>query len=276
MHSIKSLPCGCPQAAAGNRRLGSFEVRASRYAPCCAIGKHHHPEARIVLPLAGRFDTLYGRQSFPVPQGAAVYRPVGEDHSDTYDLPTDCVTLVLQSGAASLSPQSPFVVRDAGLARVAHTLWTESRAADVASGLILEGLSHLVTSIVLHRLPHAESGTPSWIHTVRERLDACHAAPPTLTELGRCVNRDPAYVAATFKRVYGTSVGIYLRHLRLWQARSRIEADPSCSLSDVAHHCGFSDQSHFTRHFRRLFRVTPGEYRRRYSPRHSASRSQSL
>ena len=273
-HTDNCLACGCPTAQAGNRRLASFEVRTSRYAPCCAIGRHHHPEARIVLPLAGRFDTQYGRRSFPINEGAAVYRPVGEEHSDTYDSTTDCITLVLPDTAALPSPRNPFVIGGAGLASVARTLWTESRTTDAASALILEGLSLLAASVVLHQLPCAETGIPRWIHTVRERLDSGHAVPPTLTELGRCVNRDPAYVAATFKRVYGTSVGVYLRHLRLWQARHRMDTDPASSLSDVAHQCGFSDQSHFTRHFRRLFRVTPGEYRRRYGAGHAASRPQ--
>jgi AraC-like DNA-binding protein len=270
MNSDISLECGCPGTPAGNRRVASFGLRASRYLPSCTIGKHHHPEARIVLPLARRFDTQYGRQFFRVDHGAAVYRPVGEEHVDTYELLTDCITLVLSDEDSQPSPRNPFVISDAGLASAARTLWVESRATDAASALILEGLSLLVSSVVLHRLPRAETEFPRWIHTVRERVDASHAAAPTLTELGKCVNRDPAYVAATFKRVYGTSVGTYLRHLRLWQARHRMDTDRVSSLSDVAHYCGFSDQSHFTRHFRRLFRVTPGEYRRRYGARQSA------
>jgi AraC-like DNA-binding protein len=35
-------------------------------------------------------------------------------------------------------------------------------------------------------------------------------------------------------------------------------------LSDVALSCGFADQSHFTREFRRQFGRTPREYREHY------------
>jgi AraC-like DNA-binding protein len=102
-------------------------------------------------------------------------------------------------------------------------------------------------------------------------VEAEYASPPSLAELGRMVDRDAAYVATTFKRVYGNSVGNYLRQQRLWQPRRCMDAEPDCTLSEVAQRCGFADQSHFTRHFRRLFTVTPSEYRRRYGAGQGAS-----
>jgi len=38
--------------------------------------------------------------------------------------------------------------------------------------------------------------------------------------------------------------------------------DGGLSLTDVAAECGFTDQSHFTREFRRAFGVSPGAWRR--------------
>ena len=58
-------------------------------------------------------------------------------------------------------------------------------------------------------------------------------------------------------------MGTTLRRLRLEQARRSLARDPDCTLADAALQAGFADQSHFTRHFRRLFGVTPGAYRRR-------------
>jgi AraC-like DNA-binding protein len=55
----------------------------------------------------------------------------------------------------------------------------------------------------------------------------------------------------------------YLRKLRLRIAcRALIYTDES--LSEVALSCGFADQSHFTREFRRQFGRTPRDYREHY------------
>jgi AraC family transcriptional regulator len=37
------------------------------------------------------------------------------------------------------------------------------------------------------------------------------------------------------------------------------------SIAAIAHRCGFADQSHLTREFRRVTRETPGAYREEYS-----------
>jgi AraC-like DNA-binding protein len=55
----------------------------------------------------------------------------------------------------------------------------------------------------------------------------------------------------------------YLRKLRMRMA-SRALIYTRASIAEVAIECGFSDQSHFTREFRRHFERTPGEYREHY------------
>jgi AraC family transcriptional regulator len=72
----------------------------------------------------------------------------------------------------------------------------------------------------------------------------------------------PARLARGFRHVWGESVGERLRRLRLEAARDAL-ARPGSDLAEVAHACGFADQSHLTRAFRRAFGLTPGAYRRR-------------
>lgn len=259
------LPCGCPRSHLSRGSAGGFGLRYALNLPGCSQGRHHHPEARIVLSMRSGFDSRYGDCTVGVADSAALFRPAGEEHEDSYGSPTATLALLLPADSPAGSLRRPFVLRDGAFAGLAELLRREMSVPDAASALVMEGLVLLATSKVLHGRPLEEKCAPRWIAAVRERVEAEYAAPPTLAELGRMVQRDAAYVAATFKRVYGDSVGNFLRQQRLWQARRCMDAEPGRSLSDIALHCGFADQSHFTRHFRRLFGLTPGEFRRRHS-----------
>lgn len=257
------LPCGCPRSHFSQCTAGDFRLRYAVNLPGCTQGRHHHPEARIVLsPWAG-FDSRYRQHDVGVADSAALFRPAGEDHEDRYPSPTATLALLLPAGNPAGSHKHPYVLRDTAFANLVQTMRHEMTLPDAASALVLESLALLASSRVLHQRPLEERHGSKWVTRVRERVEAECAAPPSLAELGRMVGRDAAHVAATFKRVYGDSVGTYVRQQRLWQARRRMLEEPESSLAEVALACGFTDQSHFTRQFRRLFRITPGEYRRR-------------
>jgi len=63
-----------------------------------------------------------------------------------------------------------------------------------------------------------------------------------------------------FKQRYGLPPHAYQLCLRMTHARSLLRE--GAAPADVAVHCGFADQSHFTRHFKRLNGVTPAQYAR--------------
>jgi AraC family transcriptional regulator len=257
------LPCGCPCAANGFRAAGVFNFRLGHYLPCCTLGAHVHDEPRVVLPLAGYFETRHGKRAIALHAGTAMFRPAYDEHSDASPVAFECLSICLPQDGARYSPSKPYMIGNRQIHGAAWAARQELALPDAASSLVLEGLAELLVSVVLHRRIE-EAGVPRWIHIVREQLEAEYLASPSLEQLGQTVGRDPAYVSATFQRVYGQSPGQYLRHLRLWQARHALDTNPESSLSDVAADAGFADQSHFTRHFKRLFRVTPAVYRQRH------------
>jgi AraC-like DNA-binding protein len=61
-----------------------------------------------------------------------------------------------------------------------------------------------------------------------------------------------------FRRRYGLSPHQYQLALRIGRARRLLTA--GAPLAEVAAECGFADQSHFTRQFKRQLGVTPGAY----------------
>ncbi|MBL9114597.1 MAG: helix-turn-helix domain-containing protein [Verrucomicrobiaceae bacterium] len=68
----------------------------------------------------------------------------------------------------------------------------------------------------------------------------------------------------TFLREYGQPPQQYLKRLRI-QTGCRLLVDTRESIASIALRCGFSDQSHLTREFRRVTGLTPGSYRERYA-----------
>jgi AraC family transcriptional regulator len=55
-------------------------------------------------------------------------------------------------------------------------------------------------------------------------------------------------------------MGEYLRRFRVREACKRL-GGRELTLAEIALQVGFADQSHFTRVFKRLTGLTPGEYR---------------
>ena len=80
----------------------------------------------------------------------------------------------------------------------------------------------------------------------------------TLDDLAREVSLSRAYVVHAFQRAFHVPPHEYLMHLRVARARTMLLRGERPI--DVAHACGFYDQSHLNRWFRKAVGVTPARY----------------
>jgi AraC family transcriptional regulator len=71
----------------------------------------------------------------------------------------------------------------------------------------------------------------------------------------------PNYFAWQFKRATGLPPHQYVIARRVERAKQLLQGGTDLSLAEVALRAGFSDQSQFSRHFKRLVGVTPGQFR---------------
>ena len=69
------------------------------------------------------------------------------------------------------------------------------------------------------------------------------------------------HFARQFKAATGLPPHQYVILRRVERARQLLQAGTDLSLAEVAAGAGFSDQSQFSRHFKRLLGVTPGQFR---------------
>ena len=138
---------------------------------------------------------------------------------------------------------------------------------------------------VTNKIPlFASDGTIIGTAGVSRRLDTCdqgvipgtefgavlacmrdhYGSPISNEQLARLAHMSVRAFERKFQTCFHLTPQAYLRKLRMRMA-SHALVYSNQSLAQVAASCGFADQSHFTREFRRHFGKTPREYRKHYA-----------
>ena len=105
-----------------------------------------------------------------------------------------------------------------------------------------------------------DSAVPRWFPRVKDRLHAQFREPLRVRDLAREAGVHPVHLARVFRARERQTPGDYVQRLRVRAACERLRAEDA-SLAMVAAECGFADQSHLTRTFRKLVGSTPGRFR---------------
>ena len=99
---------------------------------------------------------------------------------------------------------------------------------------------------------------PAWLDRSIERLRG--SAAPSIAALAEEAGVHPVYFTRVFRAALHTTPGAVARRARLERAAVELLGGEH-TVASVAHGAGFADHSHFCRHFRREFGVTPSRYR---------------
>ena len=91
-----------------------------------------------------------------------------------------------------------------------------------------------------------------------------------IAELATAVRLSPSHFARAFKRSVGCSPHHYMLKRRIARAKEQMRTTDT-PLAQIAVECGFSDQSHFTRCFKRCEGETPTAWHRRAASRPTRS-----
>jgi len=130
-------------------------------------------------------------------------------------------------------------------------LATEERLLDV--------LRLLVTRHAEAQAGESRLSAPSRaVSVARDYLHAHYAKSVKLVELATVCETSPFHLVRSFRDAVGMPPHAYLTQVRSNHARDMLLR--GVSVSSAAYRCGFADQSHLTRTFKRIFGVTPGAY----------------
>jgi AraC-like DNA-binding protein len=91
-------------------------------------------------------------------------------------------------------------------------------------------------------------------------VDANLAGKIVIKDLAASLGISVGHFCRAFKRTFGMPARIWIRHRRIELAQGFM-LTTGASLSEIALSCGMSDQSHFSRSFRRIVGEAPSSWR---------------
>ena len=105
---------------------------------------------------------------------------------------------------------------------------------------------------------------PKWARELKEHIQDLIDTNFSLSlkEISKELDMNPTYLSREFSKYFDNlSFGEYIRKLRIDKAKHMIESS-SYTLAEISFLTGFSDQSHFTRIFKKYSGMSPSEYKK--------------
>jgi transcriptional regulator GlxA family with amidase domain len=110
--------------------------------------------------------------------------------------------------------------------------------------------------------PHTRHGD-SLVLGLQEWLETHFTVAGPVAEMTRRAGISPRAFERRFRRATGFSPIRYVQHLRIEEAKRRLESTDA-PIDQIAWEVGYEDAASFRRLFKRIARVTPGAYRRKF------------
>jgi AraC-like DNA-binding protein len=230
--------------------IGVIDEGAQRF---YRTGGHHiAPQDTIILVNA---DEVHSGHS--ASEGGWAYRAM-------YPLPEQLAKITQELNLPSYgAPYFPnAVVEDPELANQLRLVFNTLEASDnplLRETLIYGMLVKLITKHGKSTLkPNLNDNAYKQLALVKEFLDDFPQADVSLEDLSKLAALSPYHLVRAFQKRYGLPPHAYQIQSRLRLARKLLKQGNK--ISDVAQECGFHDQSHLHRHFKRANGYTPGQF----------------
>jgi AraC-like DNA-binding protein len=225
----------------------------------------------------GRFDFRMGTQSETAVQGDMVLCPPGITfHRKTSGLSFHLIGFQWKSDVrpegltgSTFPPVGKFRLLNSR--RMSSTLSLLREAYDLDAGLIRRYKQHLLRDLMVVRQ----------MESYNRKLDLLYSENPLLQRAVQLLQQQAEYGVALksvagelgisqvqftrlFKREFHTTPSAYAANLRMEKVK-RLLANSSLTLAQIAEHCGFTDEHHLSKSFKKQHGINPSSYRKAHS-----------
>ncbi len=240
---------------------GSLITR-TYYTPNSNPDWHYHENLHIVFVFCDGLSQTKHKSIYTNHEGQMAFFHAGEVHRYLSDGPI--------SRSANIELSSSFLKKYSLTeedinSNILKQKMTKSMLLNILSELIKKdiGYQENILSTLLEFVSNPDSASlnrPKWILSLNELLNDNWNQNLSLDELSTTLNIHPVTISKYFRKYFGCTLGQYKRKLRIEKSIDLIKNE-NWTLSSIAHHCGFSDQSHFIRNFKEQTNLLPNFYR---------------
>ncbi|MCA1626263.1 MAG: AraC family transcriptional regulator [Acidobacteria bacterium] len=245
-----------------------LSLEIASYAPYQKIPNHSHETAFFCMALEGFCSEIYRSKMRTYEPSFMSFLPPGETHSlkfyETGVLSFSIeikLPLLERMRECSLNFNESVHCRSGQLTQLYTKAYHEFCQMDDVSPLVVEGLVlEMLAEVSRRRVNEDSIQPPRWLKAVTEIIHDQFSEHLILNDIAESAGVHPVYLSRVFRRHYRCTIGDYIRRLRVEYASQQM-LTTKAPLLEIAMAAGFSDQSHFSRIFKRQMGITPTGYR---------------
>jgi AraC-like DNA-binding protein len=166
----------------------------------------------------------------------------------------------VQDTLGAAAPSAPRIVDAPAGGRLLAAIPALLDAGNSSEPVVSEVIRQAFEPAAAEELQAVATQVPA-VRRARRYVDGLpRAAQLCLTDLAEVAGLSRYHLSRIFRKAVGVSPYAYFEQIRVARAREMLH--DGLPVAVAAFGVGYADQSHFTRHFKRRFAVTPGQYAR--------------
>jgi AraC family transcriptional regulator len=252
---------------ANKRQVAALTLSEVNHSKKVDLPAHNHKLAAFTLLLNGSYSENYHGKDFSYQPMTVWWHPPNTFHKDEVGKKggrffiIEVQTNNLENLNQIAKTPQMFYEKKSQLVNLACRFYHEFKNWQVCSEMIAVSLTLEMLAYSVRKSNKLEKQPPVWLARVINKLNDEFAENLTADELAAEADVHPIHLAAVFRKFHQQTIGEYVQNLRIQRALELL-ANQEIPLCEIALLTGFSDQSHFTRIFKRITGITPGVFRK--------------
>ncbi len=123
-------------------------------------------------------------------------------------------------------------------------------------------LSKLLSYYYQHSVKQSDDRYPVWLNRLLEKMNMCEYYKAGLPTILSFFDYDRSYMCRVFRQFMGTTMTDYMNKLKIKYVANQLKLTNRTVLS-ICHDAGFSSVSHLNKLFKKIYGMTPKEFRKK-------------